>query len=343
MRKEFLVIGLTLIISAVFVISACSKEDVVDDKPIELTPREKAIKDWEENYIGSYVPDPGWTGKVSGCDPGTISQDSRNKTLQRLNYFRRLVGLSDNVTENPDQHAGCQRASLIFKAQNQLDHHPGPGWACYAQDGAAAAATANIGWGTATSGTNASHTANSISHFIEDAGANNKAVGHRAWFFMPGLNKLGIGSTNSTNCMQWKDNYTQSGPSPEFIAYPPEGFMPSKIVYPRWSFTLPTGGNYTNATVTMKDQAGANVQLSVINKPTNQTGYYPLRHLVWEPNVSVEYLMEDVKYTVTIDNITQAPKSSYTYEVTIIPVQGISKRVDPGMTLDEIIVMSVFK
>ena len=344
MKKGILFIGLTAIIATALLIMACGKDDDNDnDKPKELTPREKAIKDYEDNYIGSYVSDPAWTGNTNGCSAGTISQESRDKTLQRLNYFRRLVGLSDNVVENPAQHQGCQEASLIFKAQNNLSHFPPQSWKCWTQAGYDAAATANIGWGTATSGQRAAHTANAVSAFIEDAGEHNKAVGHRAWFFMPGLHKLGIGSTNSTNCMQWKDNYNTSGSSPEFIAYPPAGFMPNKIVYPRWSFALPGGANFTNATVTMKDANGANVQLNIVNSPAHQPGSYPLRHLVWEPNVDVEFLMDDTKYTVTIDNIAQAPKTSYTYEVTIISVPGISGRVAPGMPLDEMIVMSVFK
>lgn len=105
MKKGILFIGLTAIIATALLIMACGKDDDNDnDKPKELTPREKAIKDYEDNYIGSYVSDPAWTGNTNGCSAGTISQESRDKTLQRLNYFRRLVGLSDNVVENPAQH-----------------------------------------------------------------------------------------------------------------------------------------------------------------------------------------------------------------------------------------------
>jgi uncharacterized protein YkwD len=338
MKKGFmLMIGLA--VSALLLFSAgCKKDD--DDDIKELTPREKAIKDYTENYIGSFVDDPGWTGNVNGCIAGTISDDSRKKVIQRLNYFRRLVGLSDNVTENTAQHQGCQEASLIFKAQNNLSHFPPQNWKCWTQAGYDAAATGNIAWGTATSGAYCVHTSYGVSGFIEDAGANNKAVGHRAWFFMPGLTRLGIGSTNSTSTMQWKDNYSTSGPSPEFIAYPPAGYMPNQIAYPRWSFTIPTGGSFSNAQVTMTDGQGGNVPLTVVNKPANISQGAPLKQLVWEPQINPLNFMNDMKYTVTITGVTGATKDTYTYQVTIIPVTPSYKKASPD-DLGERIFMSV--
>ncbi|MFO7722528.1 MAG: hypothetical protein R6V49_04815 [Bacteroidales bacterium] len=325
MRKEILLLIAVALMASMMALTGCGKDDE-DDKPVELTPREKAIKDYTDNYIGSYVDDPVWTGNPTNCVAGTISQDSRDKVIQRLNYFRRLVGLSDNVTENPDQHQGCQEASLIFKAQNNLSHFPPQSWKCWTQAGRSAAETSNIAWGTASSGGNAIHTTRGISGFIEDEGANNKEVGHRAWFLMPGLFKLGVGSTNSTCCMQWKDNYNTTGTSPEFIAYPPKGYVPNQVVFPRWSFAIPTGATFTNATVTMTDANGANVSLNIVNKPANQPGSYPLRHLVWEPNINVTNIAADATYTVTINNIQGAPQTSYTYEVIVIPVTPSFKK-----------------
>ncbi len=333
---------LGLFISGLVVLSfSCAKDDDEDkDKPKELTPREKAIKDYEDNYKGSYVADPGWTGNTTNCVAGTLSQDARNKVIQRLNYFRRLVGLSDNVVENPAQHAGCQEASLIFKAQNNLSHFPPASWKCWTQAGRNAAESSNIGWGTATSGEYCTHTTYGVSGFIEDAGDGNKVVGHRSWFLMPGLTKLGIGSTNSTCCMQWKDNYTMGGTAPEFIAYPPKGYIPNVITYPRWSFTLPGGGSFSNAKVTMTDGVGANVSLNIINKPATAVQGAPYKHLVWEPNINVKNIMEDVKYTVTISDVTGATKPTYTYEVIVMPVQP-SYRKAPGDDIGYKLIMAM--
>jgi hypothetical protein len=330
--KKILHFTVILALLAMVVFTFSCKKDDDDDNPTELTPREKAIKDYTDNYIGSMVNDPVWTGNTTGCIEGTISQDARNKVIQRLNYFRRLCGLTSNVVENPDQHVGCQQAALVFKAQNQLSHYPTASWKCFTQAAADAAASSNIALGSATSGDYCVHSTYGVSGFIEDAGSNNLKVGHRAWFLMPGLFKLGIGSTNTSCCMQWKDNYNTSGTSGEFIAYPPAGLVPNQVVYPRWSFTVPAGVGFTNATVTMTDQSGAPVTLNIINKPAYQAGVYPLQHLVWEPNINPSAITADTKYTVTIANITGGTKTSYTYDVTIIPVTPSYKKAAPDAT-----------
>ncbi len=339
MKKVFFQLLFAGLIGMFALVSGCGKDDDDndDDKPKELTPREQAIKDYNDNYLGTNVQDPSWTGQVNGCLAGTISQDSRNKAIQRLNYFRRLVGLSDKVTENPGQHAGCQEASLVFKAKGQLSHTPPSSWPCYTQAAYDAAKTANIALGSSMTGPYAVHTVHGVSGFIEDAGSNNTAVGHRSWFLMPGLFKLGIGSTSTSSCMQWKDNYNTTGNAPEFIAYPPKGYMPNEITFPRWSFTIPTGATFTNAQVVMTDENGTNVSLNVINKPAHQPGSYPLRHLVWEPSINVSQITKDVKYNVTISNVTGAPKTSYSYEVIIVPVTPAFRMAGPDEQDDRIL------
>ncbi len=286
----------------------------------ELTAREKTINDYEDNYIGSMVSDPGWTGNVNGCLAGTISQDAKKKVLQRLNYFRRLVGLSDNVTENTTQHQGCMEASLIFKAQNNLSQYPPQHWSCWTQAGYNAAGTSNIAWGVASSGDYCVHTSYGVTGFMEDPGSYNKPVVHRAWLLMPGLQQIGIGSTNSTACLQWQGNYTSAAAAPGFIAYPPPGYIPNQITFPRWSFTIPAGGSFTNAQVTMEDENGATIPLNVINKPVDIAMVAPLKYLVWEPQINPKTFTADKKFIVTITGITGASQSTYSYEVIVVPV-----------------------
>ncbi|MFO7722527.1 MAG: hypothetical protein R6V49_04810 [Bacteroidales bacterium] len=308
--------------------TGCRKEDY-------STPRGKAIKDYNDHYLGSYVPDPLWTGYVSNCVEGTISDDARSKVLMRLNYFRRLVGLSDNITENYLQRQDCQKASLIFKAEGNLSHFPTSSWACYTPEGAAAAATSNIAWGTAVNGEWSVHTTYGVTGFIEEPGDNNTKVGHRAWFFLPGLHSIGIGSTNTTCCMQWKDNYDVTGPAPEFIAYPPNGYMPNKLVFPRWSFCIPGGdAGFEDAAVSMTDDKGKNVPLTLVNRPAATPGKALLPQLVWEPSLDVSAIKSDKRYTVTVTNVSGTAEGSYVYEVIVVPVDAVKERRDPSVTDD---------
>ena len=308
----------------------CRKED-------DSELRRQALKDYQENYIGSHISDPGWTGHVSNCSHGTITEFSRAKVIQRLNYFRRMVGLSDDLIENLSQHDACQQASLMFKAQDDLSHHPTPDWACYTPEGAAAAATSNIAWGTHMAGEWSVHTTYGITGFIEEPGDNNTQVGHRAWFFYPGLHSVGIGSTNTTSCIQWKDNYISGAPAPEFIAYPPDGYIPNALVFPRWSFCLPdNNADYQNVSVTMRDEKGNQIMLTVENKPKSTPGRIPFPHLVWKPELDLSKLRKDRKFNVTISNITGVPVSKYSYTVIVFPVITLGKRITPDYTDDRL-------
>ena len=62
--------------------------------------RQQIVDDYNTIYLGSQVlpAQLGWTGDVSTCNPGTISALSLDNTLDRINYFRNLVGLPSNIT-----------------------------------------------------------------------------------------------------------------------------------------------------------------------------------------------------------------------------------------------------
>ncbi|HRZ78300.1 MAG TPA: Ig-like domain-containing protein, partial [Bacteroidales bacterium] len=113
--------------------------------------RAKAMQDYNDNYLGSENPSPGWTGSVTGCNKGTISQASYDKVIQRINYFRRLCGLADNITLKTEYSAKCQMAALMFKANNTISHYPPTTWLCYHADGDEAAGKSNIAIGFHTS------------------------------------------------------------------------------------------------------------------------------------------------------------------------------------------------
>lgn len=278
--------------------------------------REMVLVDYEANFVGSNLANCGWTGATAGCNPGTVSQESHNKVVQRINYFRRLVGLPDNVTLNSDNSAKCQEAALIMKANNQLNHYPPSSWTCWTDAGYEGAGNSNIALGF--------HSTAAVAAYIDDFGANNKPVGHRRWLLYSKGLVMGHGSTDNTNAI-WVMQSGGSTPSdlPEFIAYPPKGYVPAPLIYDRWSFGIP-GADFSNATITMKDPANANVSCNVTSKSDTGMGD---NTIVWEPadvNTSSD---TDVTYTVTVGGVKiGADTKSYTYSVTII--QPDKKRPD---------------
>lgn len=291
--------GITIITASLEGVSGAATLEV-------LGVRAQAINDYVNNYLGSELTSAlGWTGAVAGCVAGDIDIDAHNKVIQRINYFRSMCGLSDNVSLNASQTAPCQECALMMKANNALSHNPPPSWLCYTADGAYAAGGSNIAWGI--------HSVNAVTGYIEDPGANNTAVGHRAWILLPELLSMGDGSTDNTNSIMWKDNLGTIPATKEFVAYPPEGYIPSTLVFPRWHFQMFEAG-FGSATVEMQDQNGNNINLNIIDR---LSGYKPDNRIVWEPTGINTSSATDVTYTVTVSGITNAPQSSYTYDVII--------------------------
>ena len=171
-----------ILVSASILFSSCNKDK---------SERKIALEDYQQNYLGSIVDDPGWTGNISTCDAGLISQDALDKTLVRINYFRRLVGLNDNITFNSDYFDMQQQAALMMDANTQLSHHPSSNWLCWTTDGDYAAGTSSLGIGPADY-----HSSKCITGIIEDAGINNTAVGHRRWLLFSRASEFSFGCTN---------------------------------------------------------------------------------------------------------------------------------------------------
>jgi len=272
--------------------------------------RNKMIQDYLDNYIGSENPDCGWTGDATTCDPGTISSASYDKVIQRVNYFRRLCGLSDNITLKAQYNEKCQIAALMFRANNTISHYPPTTWACYDPDGDEAAGKSNIAIGF--------HTSAAVTAYIDDFGAHNISVGHRRWILYTKANAMGEGSTINTEALWVFDHLSQAPDgTPDWVSYPSKGYFPAPLVFDRWSFMMP-GATFGSTDVTMKDANGNNVSLNVIDRYTGG-GLAGDPAIVWEPSNINTSSNNDVKYTVTISNIGgNVPYNEVTYDVIIV-------------------------
>lgn len=325
MKNNFFTPSAIAVLCAVFLLTACQKgaqhegdcQDGIQNQgetgvdcggPCApcMTKRDSVIADYHAHYMGSEVADPGWTGKVDGCVAGTASQSTHDKVIMRLNYFRRLVGLNDNTTLDASKFAQYQETALMMKANNTLNHNPPNTWACWTSLGASGAGTSNLASGT--------HSTGSITAFMRDAGSSNTAVGHRRWILHSKKMEFSYGATNSTMALGVIGVANGNIQVPPFIAYPPEGYTPRTLVFPRWSFSVP-GANFANAAVQMKNESGSDITLTVVSKTDNGYGD---NTIVWEPQGIITNSENDVSYTVTVSGITGAPQTSYTYTATVI-------------------------
>jgi hypothetical protein len=262
--------------------------------------------DYIENYQGSAITDPGWTGNISSCNDGTAPQTTSDKVIRRINYFRRLVGLNDNTTLNASKFPVYQQATLIKKANGQLSHAPTNTWTCWTQAGFDGAQTSNLSLG--------SHPVNAITVFMADNGPNNISAGHKRWILHLAKTQFSYGTTDVSMSLGVIGTAGGNTNISEYIAYPPNGYIPQSLVFPRWSFGIP-GADFSNSSVSMNGPHG-NIAVNVVSKTNNGYGD---NTIVWEPAGVITNSAADMIYTITISGIGgAAEKSSYTYKTIMI-------------------------
>ncbi|QCX01625.1 hypothetical protein FGM00_16455 [Aggregatimonas sangjinii] len=302
-----------LLLSTFFVLTSCSKDSDVSEQQQEIeqetndSARLSAKNLYQDYYVASRFEssDSPWAGDESACDPGTVPQDVRAKIFTRLSYFRKAVGLHNEISENATKSEKAQRAALMMQVNNTLDHFPPNSWRCFSPEGKEGAGNSLL---------TTARNAEAIDSYMRDAGSANGPVGHRRWLLWPNLQEIGIGNTNQANAVWVLGNAgTPPADAPEFVAWPPKGYAPKQLVYPRWSFSL-KGADFTDATVSMTDSDGSTISLTIEELNTQ----FGDRTIVWVPEGVQTNITEDTAYTVTVNNVTvDGETRDFTYAVII--------------------------
>lgn len=273
--------------------------------------RDSFYYNYEKYYLGSEIKDLSeldWTGNVSTCTAGTISKKAHEKILQRIFYFRTLVGLKKHLEFDEEYSNYCQDAALMMKANNALDHNPPTSWKCYTTKGAFASSSnlALGSWGHL-----------GINSFIVDNGINNYSVGHRRWLLYPRNHKFSSGSTDNSlaTYVRFRDNDIIS-PYPEFIAYPSSGYFPKTLIPNglRWSFSK-KDANFSNVIIEIRDE---NNKLLAVKKEIEEKGYGD-NTVVFIPSIGNLIFGKDYLFSVSIKNVDVGGiQKNYDYKVLVI-------------------------
>lgn len=285
-------------------------------------------------YLASegYAARMGWVGNIGSCDEGTVAAVFHDDTLRRINYFRAMAGLPGNIAFSAVKNAKCQEAALIMARNGGLSHDPigeHPTWSCLTADGDEAAGASNLSFSTGPDYDGPA----AIDGQMYDAGVYNVPVGHRRWLLYSRAQEManggipGQGSYGSAAAI-WVIGNFKAAPSPApRVAWPPAGYVPYTVVYPRWSFSLP-GGNFDSATVTMSRGGNPVTATKIHPTPSSPAAGYGDPTIVWEPQgLPTGAPAADTTYTVTISGVTGVSPSSYTYDVTIIDPDDLGGEV----------------
>jgi uncharacterized protein YkwD len=282
---------------------------------INTASRETSQSFYSREYLASEGISNGWTGNHNSCDQGTTTAEFQQAIFRRVNYFRVMAGVPPLAGFSDEYNQKAQNAALLMGVNRQLSHSPDDGWTCFSQEGQEGAGNSNLYLGV--------FGPSAISGYIRDPGANNYFVGHRRWILYPQSRYLGTGDVPArdgylaSNAFWAFDHDNIWGPRPAtrdgYVAWPPPGFIPYQVVYPRWSISYPEA-DFKTASVSMT-RNGQPIGL-VVNKIENGYGE---NTLVWEPQESFgQAPSADIKYRVNISNVLISGKPQiFSYEVIV--------------------------
>lgn len=290
---------------------------------VDVSSRQAVEEFFHAHYAGSEPPIE-WTGDHASCSPGSTSTAFQAHIEARINYFRGMAGVPAEVILVDSYNRKAQAAALLMSVNDQLSHAPPTTWTCYSQDAYDGASASNIGLGYTG--------ADGIDSFMRDIGSSNYYVGHRRWLLFPQTRWMGTGNAPG------KDGYSAAytlfvvdsehyfAPRPTlrdpFIAWPPPGYTPYQVVFPRWSFSHP-GADFTSATVSMTvDGVPAPVTLEKL-----RVGGAGDPTVVWRPfgmadNAQWPAPKQDTTYRVTVRNfLVDGQPQTVTYTVIVFDPQ----------------------
>ena len=247
---------------------------------VDTGSREQSRVFYNAIYPASENAVSGWNGNVANGNAGTTTEAFKEKVFLRINFFRAFSGIYGEVTNNPTWSAMDQSAALMMAANNNVDHTPPTSWKFYSSAGATAAGKSSLAL--------SNYGPDAITSYMEDPGNVNAPVGHRRWILFPQTQQMGTGdipasgSYYASNALWTLDlnHYADERPvvRDTFIAWPPKGYVPYQLIYPRWSFAYPNA-NFSGAQVTMT-QNGSSIPVRIESRVQG----YGEKTLVFVPN-----------------------------------------------------------
>lgn len=283
---------------------------------VNTASRQASLGAYQTLYAPTtYVP-TGWTS-TGPSDPGTTSAAFQNAVITRVNYYRTMAGVPA-ITNNATFTLQAQAAAHLISANNRSSHSPTSDWLYYSADARTGAQRSNLYLGS--SGIAA------IDGYMRGPGSTNFSVGHRRWVLNPPAKQFGVGDVPATtgrsqaNALYVVDvasNAPQPATRDGFVAWPPPGYVPYNVTFPRWHFSK-QGVDFAAATVSLT-LGGVPVPAAVIATGTeNLLGYISFNVNNLSDFASFPKPTVDQPYQVTIRNArVNGVAQTFTYGVTL--------------------------
>lgn len=270
---------------------------------LDIGSRETSLNFYETDYLISSPPQINWTGSCASCDPGTTSPEFRQAVLRRINYFRAMAGVPDDVVFSEESNLKAQAAALLMSVNRSLSHTPPESWTCYSDLAYEGASSSNLylginGW-------------EAISGYMRDPGSSNDFVGHRRWILYPQTQVMGSGDVPATGpypasnaLVVFSENMWDPRPDTrdDFVAWPPPGYVPYPVIFTSWSFSFP-GADFSETVVSMSREGEG---LTITQAPIKNG--YGENTIVWQvegmdSGANWPAPPQDTEYEIIIENV----------------------------------------
>lgn len=299
-----------------------NQQPAISGLSVNPTSREDSNNFYSQVYLGSEGVNTSWDGSINNCNEGTTSDAFKEAVQLRINYFRAMAGVPSEVKLSKEYNHKAQEAALMMSANKSLTHNPPSNWKCYSTDGDQAAGSSNIALGV--------FGPEAINLYMHDPGSYNYFVGHRRWILYPNTQEMGTGDIPytsgypATNALWVFDsNIFSARPDTRdgFVAWPPPGYVPYKVVFPRWSFSYHRADfKSASVSVTSKGKSMGFTQKPVVNGYGENTIVWEMNDLIFDAPPK-----SDTKYTVKINNVKiNGVSRNFTYDVIVFDPKGYS-------------------
>lgn len=258
------------------------------------------------------------------CFEGVLTLSEKIKALDRLNYIRKIHGLTE-VNYNYDKDVAVQKSALIAVANQLLTHFPEKSSKCYTTTGDSACQQSNLHLSYYSSIGKVWNSAESVDGWINERYS--QSIGHRRWFLSPFLKSVSFGRVDQIkpNGQYWVassmwvwDSEGSTNADVEFIAcpfhnYPQSAFdkdliLSFSVLMNKTNWWSNNKVNFSSASVQVKDDNQSNY--AVTNLSFDNQNYGLPNNLQWKVT-GLEY---NKKYNVTISNVNvNGELKSYNY------------------------------
>jgi hypothetical protein len=283
---------------------------------VDIQNREAVRLFWRVRYRAA-PPSGFWRGNLDACDPGETLSEERELTLARINWFRAMAGVPADTQEDPAATRKTQAAALVVAANGRIAHEIDPSWRCYSDDAREGAKVSLLG--TGANGPEAA------TNFMRDDGPANAGAHHRRWLLYPQSRFIGLGDVPHGDKARAASGFTAfdglygSNRPPvlhDYVAWPPPGWVPYQVVFPRWSFAL-QGADFSDAHISvMADGRSLPVSIELSDKEAGEPA------IIWrvgaEQDENAFKPSRDTVYRVAIDNVRLGDSvRHYSYDVKV--------------------------